>query len=195
MLRTHTQRPAVIKPVSEPRRKQSLLYESGTSLISAEFNKCSRMEGIFHRQPADNGAIVAASCCTPLCIQSGPFGRPQIHGSCRGGSSLRWMCLCCETPSKINNSSCLCYLFIFSPQETVIYFSKWVNAFGHFSKFGLVAISQEPESDKCPAAAFCVQSADEAGSTLIHCFSKFLHMAAAAALFPSEKWWAFSIIH
>lgn len=70
---TYTQQYSIIKPVSQPRRKQSLLYATGMSLILAEVNKCTCIEGIFHRQTADNGGIVVSICSSQYCIQSGPF--------------------------------------------------------------------------------------------------------------------------
>lgn len=47
---THTQLYSIIKPVSQPHRKQSPLYVTAMSLILAEVNKCTCVEGIFHRQ-------------------------------------------------------------------------------------------------------------------------------------------------
>lgn len=51
------------------------------SLILVEVNKCTLIEGIFHRQTADNGGIVASCCSASRRIQSGPLGLaldPQI---------------------------------------------------------------------------------------------------------------------
>lgn len=45
---THILRYSTIKPVSPPHRKQSPLYVTGMSLILAEVNKCTCVEGIFH---------------------------------------------------------------------------------------------------------------------------------------------------
>lgn len=45
---THILRYSTIKPVSLPHRKQSPLYVTGMSLILAEVNNCTCVEGIFH---------------------------------------------------------------------------------------------------------------------------------------------------
>lgn len=124
--RTYAQQYSIIKPVSQPHRKQSLLYVTEMSLILAEVNKCTCMEGIFHRQTADNGAIVALGCSTALCIQSGPFGWLRIHCSCQGLCFMSQMNVfmwekTCETRSKINVPA----VYLFLLQETTIYFSEW----------------------------------------------------------------------
>lgn len=116
--RTHTH--SIIKPVSKPHRKQSLLYVTGMSLILAEVNKCSCMEGIFHRQAADNRAIVASAGVRP-----GPSAWLWIHGSCQGlcfiSQTNVFVCKeTCETRRRVDVPAVyLCLL-----RETTIYFSE-----------------------------------------------------------------------
>lgn len=75
------------------------------------------MEGIFHRQGADNEAIVA--------VQSGPSARPRIHGSC-----CRWLLLAgvsCFISQMIVSKNSKLYVFNFGKKKRgkkVIYFYR-----------------------------------------------------------------------
>lgn len=148
--------------MSQPHRKQSLLYVTGMSLILAEVNKCTCVEGIFHRQAADNGAIVAWSRSASLCIQSGPFAWLRIHGSCQGlcfiSQTNVFMCeKTCETWSKISVAA----VYLFLLRETTIYFSKLrvgggVNKCARpFFKVWPCRYLSKPEADKHPAGVVC----------------------------------------
>lgn len=139
---THTH--SIIKPVLQPHRKQSLLYVTGRSLILAEVNKCTSMEGIFHRQAADNGAIVASSGST-----SSAFSQDLVVGS--GStvpvrayvSSPRWMCYAAETMWNMEHNqwgSCL-FFFFHSRKPFFSIIERGLIAFSHFEKFARVALS------------------------------------------------------
>lgn len=150
---THTH--SIIKPVLQPHRKQSLLYVTGRSLILAEVNKCTSMEGIFHRQAADNGAIVASSGST-----SSAFSQDLVVGS--GStvpvrayvSSPRWMCYAAETMWNMeHNQWGSCLFFFFSQQETFFFYNwKGINCFQPFWKVcPCCSQSEHPDQSSCPS--------------------------------------------
>lgn len=129
---THTHQHSIIKPLSAPHRKQSPLYATRMSLIFAEVNKCTCMEGIFH-----SGDSVQWGHCG--IASHSAFRFFWLSYAVGYVSCLRWMFLCRGDPWNMEqnqHSRCL----VVSATRNHRFF--WMNAISHFAKCMLVAISQ-----------------------------------------------------